>query len=81
MSKLSAKDYKAIEWYMREKQLKPKLSTPPTMYFTSKLTGEEVTEQLSSIVNDYNHWNAEDQKERARQRKVAETKKIIKRAW
>ena len=46
---LNAQDLKAIAWYAQTNNLRVQLSTPPTMYFTKRTTGERVTELLSNI--------------------------------
>lgn len=65
---LTAKDYKAIDWYAKSKDLKPQLSAPPIMYFTD-VNGDEVHENLESIKLQYHAWNEDDKKVCARQRK------------
>lgn len=69
--KLSAKDLKAINWYLGEHDLKPQLSTPPIIYFTNK-KGEQVKAELTGIHSEYNAWNEEDKKQRAREKRIAE---------
>lgn len=66
---LSAKQLKAINWYRQENGLKPQLSTPPTMYFKDA-DGNEVTADLTSIMQEYGQWNEEDKKVRAREKRV-----------
>ena len=77
MGKLKAKELKAIGWYMETYKLKPQLSVPPTMYFKDE-KGELVKHDLAGIVLEHNAWNAEDQKERAREKRVADTRRVIK---
>jgi len=61
---------KAISWYAKEHGLKPSLSNPPTqMHFVSTITGEEHTEHLDTILNEYKAWNKADIKSRAAERK------------
>lgn len=64
---LSAKDYKAISWYAKSNDLKPQLSAAPIMHFTNA-KGEYVTKNLTEINLEYNVWNEEDKKIRARER-------------
>jgi hypothetical protein len=64
--KLSAKDLKAINWYIAVHNLKLKLSTPPIMYFKKASTGEEVTVDLTGLVLEYNNWKEQDKRLRAR---------------
>lgn len=78
---ISAKEYKAIAWYLKEKQLKPLLSNPPAMYFKRKDNGEQMVVQLSDIVKEFEQWSEGDAKERLRQRKVKDTGRIIRSAY
>lgn len=64
--KISASEMKALGWYVRDRDLRPQLSTPPVMYFTKRKDGTEVKVNLAHIVTDYKAWNEEDKKERAR---------------
>lgn len=66
--KLTAKDFKAISWYAEENGLHPQLSTPPIMYFRKK-DGDTLKVHLDAIKLEYNAWNEQDKKIRARQRK------------
>lgn len=75
--KMSAKQLKALEWFIREKSLKPLLSTPPKMYLRNS-DGEQVDYDLNGIVLEYEAWNEEDKKERAREKRVKDTRRIIK---
>lgn len=77
--KLKAKDYKAIKWYAETYDLKPQLSAPPTMYFKDA-QGREVTHNLGAIVLEWSQWNENDQKDRARERKIKDTRRAIKKA-
>ena len=80
MTKLSAKDYKAIAWYCKDRNLRPELSTPPVMYFTRKTDGEKIDVNLGAITREYSVWNDEDKKERAREKKALAAKQT-KRLW
>jgi hypothetical protein len=53
---------------MEEHGYKPKLSTPPTMYFNNREGGES-SEHIDIIVSEYDTWNEQDKKARARTRK------------
>lgn len=54
---------------METNNLKPALMTPPaTMNFINK-NGEGVSRDLAAIILEYNSWNEEDKKARARERK------------
>lgn len=77
---LTAKDLKAINWYITEKKLKPLLSNPPQMYFRDKdgIALEPI--YLGGIVLEYNAWNEEDKKQRAHEKKVAAIRRVIKSA-
>lgn len=66
---LTARDYKAIEWYIETNNLKPQLSAPPTMYFIDA-DGNEVTKSLEAIKLEWSAWNEEDKRARARARTV-----------
>lgn len=81
--KLSAKHLKAINWYSKENELKPQLSTPPTMYFRPRMGGDMVRADLSDIMKEYNTWNEADIKQRARERKLEGAKLLsrIGRKW
>lgn len=77
--KLSSKDLKAINWYAQQYQLKPQLSTPPTMYFTKRDSGETLKIDLAGIVLEYSAANEEDKKTRAREKRIAHAgKKLIR---
>lgn len=78
--KLTAKDLKAIAWFIKDKNLKPQLSTPPRMYF-KEAEGTEVTYELAGIITEWSAWNEEDKKQRAREKRVADTRRAIKRGW
>lgn len=78
--KLTAKDYKAIDWYCKTYDLKPQLSAPPTMYFTRRDSGEEVRVELPAIILEWSAWNEADQKERARQRQQDKMRSAIRKA-
>lgn len=75
--KLSAKDQKAISWYIKDRKCRPMLSAPPQMHFRDK-EGGEVVVGLDTIIDEYNAWNEQDKKERAREKRVAETRRLIK---
>lgn len=75
---LSAKDLKAISWYITEKKLKPMLSVPPMMYFKDAEGTELAPIDLSGIVLEWSSWNDEDKKQRAQERKIAATRRVIK---
>ena len=76
--KLSAKDLKALGWFIQAKKLRPKLSNPPKMYFTNE-AGEEVTHDLTGIVLEYKSYSEEDSKERARQKKAKDALQSVRR--
>lgn len=78
--KMSAKDLKALEWYIKDRKLKPQLSSPPKMYFKDE-NGKSVEADLTGIVLEYNAWNEEDQKRRAREKRIKDTGKLIRKAW
>lgn len=67
--KLSSKELKAIGWFMKDRQLKPMLSVPPKMYFRNQ-SGEVETHDLTGISLLHSSWSSDDQKERARAKKV-----------
>lgn len=75
---LSAKDLKAIKWYADAHGLRPQISSPPKMYFTDFL-GNQAEADLLSIHQEYDAWNKEDKKERAREKKAAEMRSMIRR--
>jgi hypothetical protein len=77
--KLLAKELKALGWFMEDKHLKPMLSNPPKMFFRDQ-SGKEVTYDMTGIVSLHKAWSADDQKERAREKRVADTRRVIKRA-
>lgn len=77
MAKLKAKELQAIGWFIENYKLKLQLSTPPTMYFKNE-EGKVVTHDLAGIVLEFNAWNEQDQKERAREKRVADTRRVIK---
>lgn len=75
---LKAAEMKAVAWYVQDRGLKPSLSTPPRMYFKDK-EGNQVEADLAGIVTEYKAWNEQDKKERAREKRVADTRRIIRR--
>lgn len=68
--KLSPTDHKAIAWYSIEHKLKPRLSTPPTIYFTNS-KGDEVTHQLPNIVGRFEAYKKETAKEQRAEKAAA----------
>ncbi len=76
--KMSAKELKALGWYMEQKKLKPMLSNPPKMYFRDS-SGEIVTQDLTGICLEYKSWSADDAKERAREKRVKDIRGVIHR--
>jgi hypothetical protein len=74
---LSAKDIKAIGWYIGQKKLKPMISNPPLMHFRTA-AGEEITQDLGGIVSEYNAWSADDRKERARESRIKKLRSTIR---
>lgn len=77
---LNAREMKAITWYIKDRNLKPQLSAPPQMHFKNE-SGDTVTVDLAAIVLEYNAWNDQDKKERAREKRVENTRRLIKRAF
>lgn len=77
---LNAAELKAVSWYMRDNQLRPMPSTPPKMYFKDK-NGNEVTQELTTIVSEYKAWNEQDKKERAREKRIEATRNVIRRGF
>ena len=74
MSSFTSKQMKAIKWYMDENPgLRLQLSTPPNIYFKDK-RNRIVSFNITALTQQYDSWNEEDKKERARQRKQADTK-------
>lgn len=70
--KLNANALKAVQWYMREHNLKAELSNPPLqMHFNHLVTGERYTLMLDDIIDEYKAWKKEDQKQRAKERAAA----------
>ena len=68
--KLLGKHLKAIGWYSKEHNYSLGLSVPPTqIFFRDKATAESVVVHLDTIMNEYNAWNEEDKKARAKERK------------
>lgn len=68
--KLKAQDLKAIKWYMETHDMKPALSLPPTIYMIPRKDPmmDTVKVDLSEILAQYNVWNEDDKKVRARER-------------
>lgn len=64
----TAADEKAIAWYCKDRNLIPALSTIAELRFKSRTTGEIVTAQLRDVVEQYEEFKIEDQKERRKQR-------------
>jgi hypothetical protein len=75
--KLSAKELKALGWYKDQKKLRLQLSNPPLMYFKNA-TGEIVTQDITGIGLEYKAYSDEDRKERSREKRVADTRRVIK---
>ena len=53
------------------------LSNPPKMFFRNT-SGEIETHDLTGIVSLHKAWSADDQKERAREKRVKDTRRIIR---
>ena len=68
MGKFSAKQLKAIGWYLQENpDLKLQLSSPPKVYFKNK-RNKLISMNISDINGSYDVAIEEDRRERARQR-------------
>ena len=70
MAWLKTSDHQAIAHFAKEHNLKMAMSTPPTIYFKDKKTGEEVKQQLDTIVGIYKGWK-EEQARTNKKRKAA----------
>ena len=71
MARLSKIDYLAIEWYGNAHNLKPQLSTPPTIYFRND-QGKEVSIPIGHMRSQFETYRKE---ERAAARREARKKK------
>jgi len=67
--RFSAKELTAINWYMKDKNYRLKLSTYPTIYFTNRDTNNEEAVDITYITKLYNIQDSEDKKQRAYARK------------
>lgn len=78
----SAADEKAIGWYCKDRDLIPQLSTIAELRFKERAAGQIVTAQLKDVVEQYQEWKTEDQKERRKQRareRAAEKRELERR--
>lgn len=64
---LSSKEMKAIAWYAKDHRLRPQLSAYPLIRFKDFMDNT-VEEDVTVIAKEYEAWNEEDKKARARQR-------------
>lgn len=68
---LSAKQLKALNWFIKSNDMRLQLCNPPMqMNFIEKPTGIPVTVSLQFILDEYNEWNEADKKARARERRL-----------
>lgn len=65
----TGKQLKAIQWYLLDHpELRLQLSTPPNVYFKDK-RNKIVSFNVTNLTQQYDAWNEEDKKQRARERK------------
>lgn len=64
MAKLKPTQMKAIAWYAERENLRPELSTSPTIYFTHKLTKEKKTVSIDFIVPAWERWREEQKRKK-----------------
>lgn len=63
-------DFKAINWFCNEYNLKPQLSIPPSqIHFTNRRTLKEETYHLDRITLEYKAFKKEESKRKAREKK------------
>jgi hypothetical protein len=68
-SGLTAKQQKAIKWYIETHRYGLRLSNPPMQMHFSDASGRDVTVTLETILNEYHEWNEEDKRRRSAERK------------
>ncbi len=65
-----ARQLRAIRHYCKSNNLRPGLSTFPTVYMTNKTTGEEVRLDIKDVLDVYDEDRKEAARERARTRRT-----------